>query len=209
MKPGQRLTLAALAKELNISQMPVREAVLGLEKDGLIRTTTHRDMMVADLSVEEARQIFPIRAALEALAARIALPHLDDATLAEMERSNDLLVSAIARSDYRSMPDANWAFHRAVLRATGNSLLNRMIEEVWAKSSRFRLGYRLIPGRAENTVTEHAQILAAARDHDLGGVFVFEVLLRTPQALDAVKAMIEAAPEADIGLGTLLTAEDV
>ena len=42
-----------------------------------------------------------------------------------------------------------------------------------------------------------------------GGVVVFEVLLRTPQALDAVKAMIEAAPEADIGLGTLLTAEDV
>ena len=42
-----------------------------------------------------------------------------------------------------------------------------------------------------------------------GGVVVFEVLLRTPQALYAVKAMIEAAPEADIGLGTLLTAEDV
>ena len=42
-----------------------------------------------------------------------------------------------------------------------------------------------------------------------GGVVVFEVLLRTPQALEAVKAMIDAAPEADIGLGTLLTAEDV
>jgi 2-dehydro-3-deoxyphosphogluconate aldolase/(4S)-4-hydroxy-2-oxoglutarate aldolase len=53
----------------------------------------------------------------------------------------------------------------------------------------------------------HAAELAVALVQ--GGVFVFEVLLRTPQALDAVKAMIDAAPEADIGLGTLLTAEDV
>jgi 2-dehydro-3-deoxyphosphogluconate aldolase/(4S)-4-hydroxy-2-oxoglutarate aldolase len=64
----------------------------------------------------------------------------------------------------------------------------------------------VMPVLTVHDVTSAAQLAGALVR---GGVFVFEVLLRTPQALDAVKAMIEAAPEADIGLGTLLEPSDV
>jgi DNA-binding GntR family transcriptional regulator len=68
------------------------------------------------------------------------------------------------------MADSNWEFHRAILGAAANPHLARMLEDVWARSFRFRLGYKLIPGRAEATFTEHAAIIAAMRDGDAGAV---------------------------------------
>jgi DNA-binding GntR family transcriptional regulator len=175
--PGQRLTLADLSKHLGLSQVPVREALLRLEREGLLESEPHKGMRVMRLSLADAQELFEIRCELEALAAFRACCAREPDLAADLARINDAYARAFACGDYTRMGQANWDFHRRILHAAASGQLMRMLEDVWTRSFRFRLGYRLIPGRAEGTVAEHARIIdafracdpeaarAAARDH--------------------------------------------
>lgn len=187
--PGQRLTLAELSSRCGMSQMPVREALVRLQREGLIEGEPHKGMRVAGLSVEDARNLFAIRTELEGLAAGAACV-ADDADLAsDLVALNNTFAHAFEAADYSAMGASNRAFHRRILRAAGNAQLERMLEDLWTASLRYRMGYKLIPGRAKGTIAEHARLIkairtgdpekarAAGRDHiiragaELGGTF--------------------------------------
>ncbi len=168
--PGQRITLAGLAKQLEVSVMPIRDAVARLEREGLVSLTPHKDIRVTDLSIKDIRQLFDIRGVLEALAARLAVQNAAGSCAAQLVAADARMKAAFAARDFYAMADANWDFHRAILAAAGNPHLARMLEDVWARCFRFRLGYKLIPGRAEATFTEHAAIIAAMGAGDAGAV---------------------------------------
>jgi DNA-binding GntR family transcriptional regulator len=164
--PGQRLTLQALAAELNTSHMPVRDATLRLERDGLLQITPHRDMRVTPLSPRDAHELFRIRAALEALAAHTACARDGRSCAPFMRAANEAFATALKRGDLAGMADANWAFHRAMLTAADNLHLAQLLEDLWARCQRFRSGYKLIPGRAKATIVEHTRIIAAMERGD-------------------------------------------
>lgn len=169
LRPGQRVTLAALAGELGISQMPVREALARLEREGLIVITRHTEARVARLEPRDASELFQIRAALESLAARAACVRDAAGCAVLLEACNRRFEAAMEGADFGAMADANWAFHRAVLDAADNLHLTRLIEDIWDRCFRFRMGYRLIPGRARATVAEHRSIIKAMRAGDAEG----------------------------------------
>ncbi|MBL8700508.1 MAG: GntR family transcriptional regulator [Alphaproteobacteria bacterium] len=164
--PGQRLTLQGLAAELSTSHMPIREAALRLERDGLLQIAPHRDMRVTPLSPRDAHELFRIRAALEALAARTACEHGAAACVPAMRAANGEFAAALARGDLAAMAAANWAFHRSILAAADNLHLAQLLEDLWARCQRFRSGYKLIPGRAAATIAEHDRIIAAMERGD-------------------------------------------
>jgi DNA-binding GntR family transcriptional regulator len=170
LAPGQRITLAGLAKQLEVSVMPIRDALARLEREGLVSQTPHRDIHVTDLAVHDITQLFDIRGALEALAARTAAQNAASRCAEQLVSADARMRGAYAARDFYAMADANWGFHRAILAAAGNPHLARMLEDVWARCFRFRLGYKLIPGRAEATFTEHAAIIAAMRAGDEAAV---------------------------------------
>jgi DNA-binding GntR family transcriptional regulator len=164
--PGQRITLAGLAKQLAVSVMPIRDAVARLEREGLVAQTPHKDIRVTDLAVHDIIQLFDIRGALEALAASTAARNAAGSCAGQLVAADARMRAAYAARDFYAMADANWDFHRAILAAAGNPHLARMLDDVWARCFRFRLGYKLIPGRAEATFTEHEAIIAAMRAGD-------------------------------------------
>ena len=165
-EPGRRLTLQGLAQELQTSHMPVREAAQRLAKDGLIQIAPHRDMRVTPVSARDAHEIFRIRAALEALAARTACERSGADAAPALAKANAEFDAARRAGDLARMAEANWRFHRVMLAAADNRHLAALLEEIWGKCQRFRLGYKLIPGRAAATVREHARIVAAMRRAD-------------------------------------------
>lgn len=170
LAPGQRITLAALAKQLQVSVMPIREAIARLEQEGLITLAPHKDTHVTDLSVRDVTQLFDIRGALEALAARLAAQNAAASCAERLVEAERRMRAAYEVRDFQTMADANWAFHRAILSAAENPHLARMLEDIWGRCFRFRLGYKLIPGRAESTFAEHAAIIAAMQDGDAAAV---------------------------------------
>jgi DNA-binding GntR family transcriptional regulator len=166
LTPGEKITLAALAAEFRTSQMPVREAVRRLDHEGLIEITPHTGMSVASLSTKETLEIFAIRPVLEGLAAAMAAESGDAALADRLDAINEEIAAAIARADFGHIADANWRFHQEILAAAANDYLARLLTELWTRSFRFRIGFKLIPGRAQKAYGEHAAIAAAIRRRD-------------------------------------------
>ena len=165
-EPGRRVTLAELSGACGMSYMPVREALVKLQREGLLESEPHKGMRVVPVSLKDARELFAIREELEGLAAKSACEAEDPTLVKDLKAINQDFAQALARSDLTGMGEANAAFHQRILRAADNQQLNRLLDQVWTASLRYRLGYKLIPGRAESTVAEHADIIKAFRSGD-------------------------------------------
>lgn len=165
--PGQRMMLADVAAGLGLSQMPVREALQRLEREGLLESEPHKGMRVSAVSLRDAAELFEVRCELEGLAAGRAAVADDPSLVADLEVLNAAFGRALdSGPDYPAMGSANWAFHRRILTTAGNAQLARMLEDVWTRSLRHRLGYQRIPGRARRTIAEHEAVISGLRARD-------------------------------------------
>ncbi len=124
LAPGQRITLAGLAKQLQVSVMPIREAIARLEQEGLITLAPHKDTHVTDLSVRDVTQLFDIRGALEALAARLAAQN-DAASCAErLVEAERRMRAAYERRDFHSISCSQ--MRKPVTRVTSEHSITRL-----------------------------------------------------------------------------------
>jgi len=135
--PGARLIETRIARELGVSQAPVREALRDLESVGVVESFAFRGARVRLPSSEELIEAFPVRAALESLAAAEAARKIDDERLDELEVLISAMVEAAQRGDAHGQSMANARFHGLVVHSAGNSIL----EHHWALLEPFARTY--------------------------------------------------------------------
>ncbi len=122
LSPGDRLVETRIAQELGTSQAPVREALRDLELLRLVESEPFRGSRVREFSDDELLDVFPVRAVLEELAAKLAARRLEgDVSVLEHEVAE--MLKAAKRGDTRAQVAHDIAFHRAVVDAAGNPLL--------------------------------------------------------------------------------------
>jgi len=122
LQPGDRLVETRIAQELGTSQAPVREALRDLELANLVESEPFRGSRVRGVSEDDLLQIFPVRAALEELAAKEAARRVDG-DVSKLEAEVEAMRVAAQRGDTRSQVARDIAFHRAVAEASGNRVL--------------------------------------------------------------------------------------
>ena len=127
LPPGARIVETRIAQQFGVSQGTVREALRDLELFGFVVSSPFRGTQVRKISTEDLLEIYPIRAALEGVAARAAATRIDAATLAHLEELIGVMRQAAERNDHRGEADADHAFHHAIVKASGN----HMLEHVW------------------------------------------------------------------------------
>ena len=121
-RPGERLVETRIAAELGTSQAPVREALRDLELLRFVESEPFRGARVREVSQEELIEIYPVRAAIEEVAAREAATRLDgdvEALAAELEAMH----RAADEEDLHAQVDHDVAFHRLIVEASGNQVL--------------------------------------------------------------------------------------
>jgi DNA-binding GntR family transcriptional regulator len=121
-RPGERLVETRIATELGTSQAPVREALRDLELLRFVESEPFRGARVREVSQEELIEIYPVRAAIEEVAAREAATRLNgdvDALAAELEAMHH----AADAKDLHAQVEHDVAFHRLIVEASGNSVL--------------------------------------------------------------------------------------
>jgi DNA-binding GntR family transcriptional regulator len=123
--PGSRIVETRVAQELGISQGPVREALRDLEQLGCVVHEPYRGCSVRAFSADELLDAFPVRAALEALAARLAAERITEEELEELEEHLGRMRAAARRGDAHDQSQANASFHATIVRAARNSTLER------------------------------------------------------------------------------------
>jgi DNA-binding GntR family transcriptional regulator len=166
LKPGEKLRDAELAEALGVSRMPVREAFLRLEDEGLVQTSANRWTRVAPVDVEQARRIYPIIMALEALAVRLAAPKLREPDLNLMVQANERLAVALKTGDPVAASEADREFHDVLVEASENPDLAEIMDDLKAKLRRLEVAYFGGLLVADRSVAEHDAIVEALREGD-------------------------------------------
>src|SRR5882762_5263362 len=124
-RPGDRLNESQIARELNISRIPVREALSQLQEQGLVQNRERRGMFVTNIGHEEVQQISSLRFILETEALRLAQKHMTPEILAAIDR----LVQQMDDWDSTLLEAAalDLEFHRTLWKAAGNPYLERAL----------------------------------------------------------------------------------
>jgi DNA-binding GntR family transcriptional regulator len=165
LEPGSRIVETRIAQELGVSQGPVREALRDLEQLGCVVHEPNRGCSVRDFSLEELLEAFPVRAALEALAARLAAERITKAELAELEQLLERMTKAARRGDAHDQSQANASFHATIVRAARNPTLERQ----WQMLEPYSRTYLTVSRPGIDLVflsDRHVPILNALRSHD-------------------------------------------
>jgi DNA-binding GntR family transcriptional regulator len=164
-RPGSRIVETRVAQELGVSQGPVREALRDLEQLGCIVHEPYRGCSVRAFSADELLEAFPVRAALEALAARLAAERITDPDLDELEEELRRMRTAAGRGDAHEQSQANASFHATIVRAARNGTLERQ----WRTLEPFSRTYLTVSRPGIDLVylsDRHVPILEALRRHD-------------------------------------------
>ena len=163
--PDSRIVETRVAKELGTSQAPVREALRGLEALGLIEISPFRGARVRRPTAGELIEAYVVRSVLESLGARLAVPQLTDADLAELVEFGDAMQAAARVDDRHAVAIADAGFHARLVQAAHNATLER----VWRALEPFSRTYitLVVPGaNTQWTADLHIPILKALRRRD-------------------------------------------
>ncbi|MBW2057120.1 MAG: GntR family transcriptional regulator [Deltaproteobacteria bacterium] len=175
MQPDEVLSITALARELGISQTPVREAISRLSADGLVSYEAHKRVRVATLTEENVRQVYEVRMLLEPYAARLAAGSIaGNPRLMKDLQSLKARAEAICRKRLDLVPydeylQIDLRLNEMLMMAGGNLLLSEVLMFVGYRSLRIRTfaeaGYKNRPDPRIHTITrEHLAIMEAILD---------------------------------------------
>lgn len=168
LAPGERLPIEELADILDMSPMPIREALRQLDSVGLVENIPHRGARVTELSIDDLREVYEARLALEPLAVRHAAEKFTaaDGTLAA-ERL-EAHVKAYRQRDLGLVWSTHTAFHFALYDAAQSKWMSRLIRPLWETSERYRFAMLPVRLNLEQRRLEHERILRACVAHNPG-----------------------------------------
>jgi DNA-binding GntR family transcriptional regulator len=157
LAPGARLTQEELAEQLAVSRQPVLQAIRLLKKDGFVHDAPGRGVCVAPLDAKWLLNVYQVRSALDALAARLACAgaYTFDATLFTQARK------AVRSKDVSAMIDCDIAFHEGIYRAANNPLIEQSTHLHWQHIRR-AMGAVLQSSQLRRTVWDEHEAIAKA-----------------------------------------------
>jgi DNA-binding GntR family transcriptional regulator len=166
LTPGERLPIEDLAEVLEMSPMPIREALRLLDSVGLVENIPHRGARVTELSIDDLREVYEARLALEPLAVRHAAENFTDE---DASRATDALAAHVKASRQRDLGriwSTHTAFHFALYDAAKSRWMSRLIRPLWESSERYRFAMLPVRMNLDKRRSEHELILQACVGHD-------------------------------------------
>lgn len=166
LEPREQINPKAVAAELGMSVIPVREALRRLEQDGLIVIKPHVGAAVRELPIPELRENILIRSELEALAARLAAPRMTDEVLDALRALLAKMDECITSKHYEQFGALNRQFHMTAYQVIEERGLLKLIEQQWDQQPRGASVFALVPEHAVIAHKEHLKIFAALKRRD-------------------------------------------
>jgi DNA-binding GntR family transcriptional regulator len=163
---GEALRQDALAKQLGVSRIPIREALRQLEAEGLVTFTPHRGAVVSKLSLEEIDEVFALRADTETGLLRRAVPHLTKEHFTRLDEILGRYESALQRGDVAVWGELNWQFHSTLYAPAGRPITLGLMQRLHDHADRYVRVQLAVTHWESRASQEHRAIAAAARRKD-------------------------------------------
>jgi DNA-binding GntR family transcriptional regulator len=165
LQPGDRIVESSLARQLGVSQAPVREAIRDLVLLGFLESEPYKGTSVRSFTPEELWETYTVRAALESLAARLAATNLTEEDAEALQIILDEMMEAAVRQDRDTLVQLDNKFHETILQISRNKTLHQL----W-KSLQFGtwsiVTYRKSSYDPEYLAARHGELLDALKEGD-------------------------------------------
>jgi DNA-binding GntR family transcriptional regulator len=168
LPPSSWLREDDLARQLQVSRTPVREALRRLSDEQLTVRSAHRGTIVAPMSLDEVLAVYAVRETLEGLAARMTAARQPPGVVAQLLNVHGQMVIAVEDEDYVLARRLNLDFHRVLRDGTGNPYLQRFLVQVEHAVRRFATTTLEAMGRGVAALVEHQGIIEAVAAGDAG-----------------------------------------
>lgn len=187
LAPGEVLRQEALAEELGVSRVPIREAITRLTSEGLLNNVPHKGAYVAELSIDEVKETFDIRLRLEPWIFSEAIARITEAEIGKAER----IITEMDSVDSGQWGQLNWRLHETLYLPAQREITLQMLRVLHDRSDRyFRFQAVQVPIR-EQSHEEHMGLVAACRKRDAKlGAKLLEQHVKT--AAQQIMAVVEA-----------------
>jgi DNA-binding GntR family transcriptional regulator len=162
-KPGARVNVEKVSRELGVSRTPVWEAVRRLEQERLLKNIPNRGVFMAEMTLETAYELFQVRAALERLVARLAAKNMDHRAFEKLSECVEEQLKVIEKEDPLGYSRLDFEFHSIIYEATRNAVLQEMLESVRMKMQPVSMQIMPILPRLYQ---DHLEVLEAMRAKD-------------------------------------------
>lgn len=194
LEPGERLYQDAIAEQMGVSRVPVREALNVLRADGQLEYSPHRGYWVSVLSRKAVEEINLIRNLLETEAIRQAITKVDAVLLERMGSLNADMTEAHAGDDIPSFVSLNHDFHFALFDHSGLLRLSQHIEALWKSADVYRTSVFNDPEARVRMLAEHGDLIDACRRRDSMSAVQIMAAHRN-KAVEALSNLLMEDPE--------------
>jgi DNA-binding GntR family transcriptional regulator len=168
IKAGEQLRQHAIAAELHVSRIPVREALRQLEAEGLVTIIDHRGAVVSGLSPEEILEMFEIRMLLESHLLRLSVPQLTDEDLKRSERTLKEYEQALKKkSNVANWGERNWRFHSSLYAAASRPRCLSIATNIHNNADRYVRLHLFLVKETKQANEEHREILKLCQKRDV------------------------------------------
>ncbi len=162
-EPGQVLREKDLIEEFGVSRTPIREALIRLETEGLVRIIPSSSTMVTEVSFQNLKDVFEVRSYLIRLAGELAASRITESELASLRSDVEAMEN---ESDPKRLMELDLAFHDQLNRATKNDVLANMLQMLRNQSVRIWAFSREMDDYYDQLAEEHAALLQSLTDRD-------------------------------------------
>ncbi len=182
---GSRLDQAQLANDLQVSLVPVREALKALDAEGFVKIIPRRGAFVADASTKDIEDLYFARQTLEGDTAFNAANHLSEDNLDTLQILIKKMTAELQQHDYVAFMSSNRQFHFTIYSAVNNQYLLNMITALWDLAERYRFQYIFVEDHGAVIQDEHQKIFEACveRDQDKLREAIVNHMQRTLEAI--------------------------
>ena len=168
--PGHQALESELAQELGISRTPVREALIRLQKEGLVEVVPRHGMRVLPVSPADMAEIYAVLSALESAAAEaVAARRPGDDELKPLVQATRDMDRALRADDLDAWAAADERFHRTLVDLSGNRMLKATVENFWDRAHRARMVTLRMRPKPVNSTKEHTLLVERLRAGDARG----------------------------------------
>lgn len=193
LPPGARIDQNRLAQDLNISLVPVREALKKLEGEGFVQIIPRRGAFVTETSLADMEDLYFTRHILEGQAGYHAATKLTDETLAELNQMFIEMGAALETHDLATFNHLNRRFHFLIYDTVASRYLSNMISGLWDLAERYRYRYMFLKDQSAVIQSEHQAILDACHAHN-GEQLQTAIIFHMNQTLNGIRAYARQNP---------------
>ncbi len=195
LRPGEKIVEQLLCERFGVSRTPLREALKVLAAEGLVDLLPRRGAVVAQITVAEIEELFPVMGALEALAGKLAMDRITDRDVEKLSKLHEKMMSCFNQRDQKNYIKVNREIHEAIFEMAANGALTSLYHQLLSKIHMVRFVARKTSLQWERATQDHEKIMMAIeqRDADALSDILFVHMVETAAEIARTSLAIQPA----------------